>query len=101
MAPLRSFTPPSLRLIALRHPYIPLFQQIRTYKVPHEITFDQTKKDNSPKGEEDKSAKPQSSGKQESHPQKQPDPQKEPSSSTGIESEGPGGEKAGKGVGGG
>lgn len=73
-------------------------QQVRFYEVPHKVSFDQTKKDNSPKGEEDKSAKPQS-GDKESHPQKQPDRQVSPSSSTGIETEGPGGSKAGKGGG--
>lgn len=72
--------------------------QLRTYKVPHEVAFDQTKTDNDPKGEEDKSAKPQGSDKQESHPQKRSDPQKSPSSSTGIEPEGPGGSEAGKGT---
>ena len=74
--------------------------QLRTYQVPQKVTFDQTKKGNSPEGEEDKTAKPQSSDKEETHPQKQPDPQTSPSSSTGIEPEGPGGSKAGKGEGG-
>ena len=71
--------------------------QSRHYQVPHEVIFDQTKKDNNPNASEDQNAKPQSSEKPESDPMKQPDPQKSPSSSTGIESEGPGGSKAGKG----
>ncbi|KAL8817220.1 MAG: hypothetical protein Q9191_008188 [Dirinaria sp. TL-2023a] len=92
----------SSALRALRSSQTPAIQvrQSRYYQVPHETTFDQTKKGNDPKAEEDKSAKPQSSDKPESHPMKQPDPQKPPSSSTGIETEGPGGSKAGKGKGG-
>lgn len=92
----------SSALRALRSSHFPAIQvpQSRYYQVPHETIFDQTKKDNHPKGEEDKNAKPQSSDKPETHPMKQPDPQKSPSSSTGIESEGPGGSKAGKGKGG-
>ena len=85
----RSFT-------VIRGPFFAACQQVRSYDVPHEVVFDQTKKGNDPKGQEDKSAKPQS-GDKESHPQKQPDPQKSPSSSTGIETDGPGDSKAGKG----
>lgn len=80
----------------IRGPFLAAPQHARSYDVPHEVTFDQTKKGNHPKGEEDKSAKPQT-GDKESHPQKQPDPQKSPSSSTGIETEGPGDSKAGNG----
>ena len=43
-------------------------RQIRFYERPHKVTFDQTKKNNDPKDEEDQNAKPQSSSKQESHP---------------------------------
>ena len=90
----------TLRTIhAVRPGSFAAFQQTRSYEIPHEVIFDQTKKNNDPKGQEDKSAKPQSSDN-ESHPQKQPDLQKSPSSATGIETEGPEGSKAGKGSGG-
>ena len=93
----KSISHSTLRLLGVtRAPFYAASQHVRSYNVPHEVTFDQTKKGNDPKGDEDKSAKPQS-GDKESHPQKQPDPQKSPSRSTGIETDGPGDSKAGKG----
>lgn len=98
MSSLRALLPPSaLRSPTLRLPSSTLIHQIRAYEVPKKVTFDQTKTDNSPKGEEDKSSKPQAMDKDESHPAKQADPQKTPSRSTGIEPEGPGGARAGEG----
>ncbi len=101
MPSFRALLPPSaLRSPTLRLPLSTLIQQTRAYEVPKQVVFDQTKTDNSPKGEEDKSSKPKPMDENESHPQKQPDPQKTPTSSTGIEPEGPGGARAGEGKGG-
>ena len=86
---------------SLHLPSLAAAQQVRFYEVPHTTTFDQTKKNNKPTGEEDKSAKPQQKDDNDTHPQKQADPQKSPSSSTGIETKGPDGSEAGKGSGGG
>ena len=100
MPSLRALLPPfALRSPPLRLPPSTLIHQTRAYEVPKQVVFDQTKTDNSPKGEEDKSAKPKAMDEHESHPQKQPDPQKTPTSSTGIEPEGPGGARAGEGQG--
>jgi len=62
------------------------------------ISADQTKQGNSPnapqKDRHEKFAQKVDGKNSESNPAKQPDPQQEPTASTGIETEGPGGEKA-------
>jgi len=68
-----------------------------------DVVTDQTKHDNEPSNDKKQSHKEagnkvnEDASERSDHPAKQPDPQKSPERSTGLETEGPGGSKAGKG----